>query len=163
MRAAGAALTRLDVRQVGVDALAFQRQVLLLLPAFWDDRDVGHLHHPVWFRQLGATALAARDETGALIGYLLGAPTPHGGYAHVVATLPAVRGQGAGRALYARFAAAITSDAPATVEAITMPTNTGSIAFHRRLGFTAELVEDYAGPGEDRVHFGVDAATLLDG
>ena len=153
----------MDVRTVGGDAVAFQREVLAMLPAFWDDRDVGHLHHPVWFRQLGATALAARDGTGALLGYLLGAPTPHGGYAHVVAALPAARGQGLGRALYARFAAGVSCGAPATVEAITTPTNTRSVAFHRRLGFTAELVEDYAGPGEDRVHLRADAATLLDG
>lgn len=152
----------MDVRPVDRDAPAFQREVLSLLAAFWGDRDVRHLHHPVWFRQLGRTALAARDETGVLIGYLLGAPTPHGGYAHVVATLPAVRGQGAGRALYAHFAAAVSAPAPAVVEAITMPSNTGSVAFHRRLGFTAALVTDYAGPGEDRVHFQVDAATLLD-
>ena len=153
----------MDVRPVGDDALVFQREVLSLLPLFWDDRDARHLHHPVWFRQLSGTALAARDETGALIGYLLGAPTPAGGYAHVVATLPAARGQGTGRALYARFAAAVSSSGPTTVEAITMPTNAGSVAFHRRLGFTAELVEDYAGPGEDRVLFRADAATLLGG
>lgn len=38
-------------------------------------------------------------------------------------------------------------------EAITTPENHGSVTFHERLGFTATLVPDYAGPGQARVHF----------
>lgn len=153
----------MQVESVAGDAPAFQREVLSLLPSFWDQRDVRHLHHPVWFRQFVHVALAARDEDGSLAGYLLGAPTPRGGYAHVIATLPAVRGQRVGAALYARFAAVVLAAPRSTVEAITVTTNTGSVAFHQRLGFTATLVKDYAGPGEDRVHFAVDAKTLLEG
>jgi L-amino acid N-acyltransferase YncA len=151
------------VGPVGDDAVAFQDEVLSLLPAFWGERDVQHLHHPVWFRQFGEAAFAARDGAGILHGYLLGARTPRGGYAHVIATLPAVRTRGTGRALYARFAAQVAADGGTTVEAITVPTNTGSVAFHQRLGFIATLVEHYAGPGQDRIHFAVHARTLLDG
>lgn len=35
--------------------------------------------------------------------------------------------------------------------AITTPGNSGSIAFHRALGFTAETVAGYSGPGADQV------------
>ena len=48
------------------------------------------------------------------------------------------------------------------MEAITVPTNAASVAFHQRLGCTATAVEDYAGPGEDRLHFTADVGTLLD-
>jgi len=37
------------------------------------------------------------------------------------------------------------------IDAITATTNTGSVAFHQRLGFFAEVVPDYAGPGQPRV------------
>lgn len=152
----------MEVGLVGRDAPALHGEVLSLLPAFWGGRDVRQLHHPVWFRQFGSTAVAARDEAGGLLGYLLGAPTPRGGYVHVIATLPAVRGRGTARTLYARFAAEVASTGRTTVEAITLPTNATSVAFHRRLGFSATLVEDYAGPGEDRVCFTVDVGTLLE-
>jgi hypothetical protein len=47
------------------------------------------------------------------------------------------------------------------LEAITATTNTGSVAFHERLGFSAEVVPDYAGPGQARVLFSL--AMLPDG
>lgn len=152
----------MDVGPVGRDAVAFQGEVLSLLPAFWGEGDVRHLHHPVWFCQFSEAAMAARDEAGTLMGYLLGARTPHGGYAHVIATLPTVRARGTGRAMYARFAEYVLARAGTTVEAITVPTNTGSVAFHQRLGFTAMPVQHYAGPGEHRICFTVDAKTLLE-
>jgi len=39
------------------------------------------------------------------------------------------------------------------LKAITSVANTGSIAFHRALGFEATVVDDYAGPGNPRVVF----------
>lgn len=150
----------MEIRPVR-DTAAFQQQVLSLLPRFWDDRDVRHLHHPVWFRQFGNSALAAHKEAGVLGGYLLEAATPAGGYVHLIATLPEVRGQRVGRALYARFASAVLARGGGVVEAVTSPANRGSIAFHERVGFRANLVTDYAGPGEDRVHFQADAGVLV--
>ncbi len=104
---------------------ALQSEVLSQLAAFWDERDVRHLHHPVWFRQFGEAALVVRDEAGSLTGCLLGSRTSDGGYVHVVATLATVRGRGVGRALYGRFAAEVSASGR------TMPTNAGSVAFHR--------------------------------
>lgn len=153
----------MEVGPVGRGAVAFHAEVLSLLPAFWGERDVRQLHHPVWFRQFGEAAVAARDESGTLIGYLLGGRTPLGGYAHVIATLPRVRARGTGRALYARFAEHVLAGAGTTVEAITVPTNTRSVAFHQRLGFTARLEQHYAGPDEHRMCFTVDAEVLLGG
>ena len=125
---------------------ALQREVLAALPAFWGPRDVRHLHHPVWFRQLGAGARAARRPDGRLVGYLLGTRTDALVYVHIVAVHADDRGRGVARALYEDVLAA-----GLPVEAITTPGNAGSLALHARLGFTAERVEDWAGPGEPRV------------
>lgn len=161
MRVPALASFSVEIQAAG-DEVLFQQEVLALLPLFWGGRDVRHLHHPVWFRQFGETALAARDAHGALCGYMPGAATPLGGYAHAVATLPEMRGHDVGRSLYARFAADVLARGGRAAEAITLPTNSGSIAFHQRLGFSAVLVADYAGPGEDRVHFRADAQMLLE-
>lgn len=127
--------------------------VLASLSAFWDGRDVQHLHHPVWFRQFGDDALVARDPAGALAGYLLAHCTPSLAYIHVVSVHPTFRGQGVARSLYDRLLAEAGRQGTERVEAITTPTNEVSVEFHLRLGFAAERVIDYAGPGEDRVVF----------
>lgn len=131
----------------------FQHEVLTLLPAFWDGRDVQHLHHPVWFRQFRSAAQAARTDGGALCGYLLGCVTTEVAYVHVVATLPEARGRSIARRMYEHVFRMAAEAGCQTVEAITVPGNTGSIAFHQAVGFTASLVRDYAGPGQDRVYF----------
>ena len=126
--------------------VALQREVLAALPEFWGGRDLRPLHHPVWFRQLGGAARTARTPDGRLVGYLLGTRTEELAYVHVVAVRADARGLGVGRALYGNVLAA-----GLPVEAVTTPGNAGSLAFHARLGFSAELVPDWAGPGEPRV------------
>jgi hypothetical protein len=52
------------------------------------------------------------------------------------------------------------------VRAVTSPVNTGSVAFHRRMGFRLEpgdaqagdipVATGYDGPGQDRVRFVID-------
>lgn len=129
----------------------FQSEVLATLGAFWEGRDVQHLHHPVWFRQFGDGALTARDTDGTLAGYVLAHCTPTLAYVHVIAVRPASRHRGVARDLYEAVFARAAAHGAAAVEAITNPQNRGSVAFHIRLGFAAELVTDYAGPGQDRV------------
>jgi ribosomal protein S18 acetylase RimI-like enzyme len=123
------------------------------LEAFWGDRDVMHLHHPLWFRQLGAHALAARREDGLLVGYLLGFVVSPVGYVHAVAVRSGMRMGGVASALYSSFLERATAAGADVVEAITTPSNKESVAFHRRLGFHDELVADYAAPGQPRVLF----------
>jgi L-amino acid N-acyltransferase YncA len=65
-----------------------------------------------------------------------------------------MRGSGLGRVLYERFFALMRTDGRTVVHAVTSPVNTGSIAFHRAMGFSAaDPVVDYDGPGADRVVF----------
>jgi ribosomal protein S18 acetylase RimI-like enzyme len=76
---------------------------------------------------------------------------------------PSERGHGLGRRLYEAFFAAARARDCTVVRAVTAPVNTGSIAFHRRMGFQIEPARPgrggasgaagYDGPGQDRVRF----------
>ncbi|EPJ42817.1 hypothetical protein STAFG_0128 [Streptomyces afghaniensis 772] len=96
----------------------------------------------------------ARAEDG-IRGYVIGFVTPTGtGYVHLIATRDDARGTGLGRRLYAAFAQAARRQGAQRLKAITSVGNTGSIAFHRSLGFGTQIVEDYDGPGRPMVVFG---------
>jgi len=122
--------------------------ILADLPAYWGDRDVRHLHHPMFVREFGDTAFVAGDVDGYLFGFV--APA-HVGYIHAVAVHERRRGSGLGRHLHAAFAAAARARGATRLKAITGAANRESITFHERLGFTACLIPDYSGPGQDRV------------
>jgi L-amino acid N-acyltransferase YncA len=67
---------------------------------------------------------------------------------------PQARRQGLAHLLYARFFALARADGRTTVSAVTAPVNTGSIAFHRAMGFSVTgPVPGYDGPGRDLVRF----------
>lgn len=120
---------------------------------YWGDRDLRSLHLPALVREFGETCLVAQAED-EIRGDVIGFVTPTGaGYVHLIATRDDTRGTGLGRRLYAAFADAAYRQGARRLKAITSPGNTGSIAFHRRLGFDAETVNDYNGPGQARVVF----------
>jgi ribosomal protein S18 acetylase RimI-like enzyme len=97
--------------------------------------------------EFGSTCLVARADDG-IRGYVFGFVTPGGtGYVHLIATREDSRGTGLGRRLYTAFVEAAERDGARHLKAITSIQNTGSIAFHRSLGFDTEIVEDYNGPG----------------
>jgi ribosomal protein S18 acetylase RimI-like enzyme len=94
---------------------------------------------------------------GAPLAFLIGILSPAQAelaYIHFVGVAPAVRGRGVARQLYAEFFDLARADGRRAVSAITAPVNTGSIAFHRSLGFEVTgPVADYEGPGRDYVLF----------
>ena len=97
--------------------------------------------------------MVARDDN-VLVGYLLGAVTAQGlAYAHLIAVRADARNGGVGRRLYDAFLDGAERQGAHRVEAITTTTNAGSIAFHERLGFTAPVVTNYAGPDAPRILF----------
>jgi L-amino acid N-acyltransferase YncA len=56
--------------------------------------------------------------------------------------------------LYAEFFALARAEGRTAVSAVTAPVNTGSIAFHRAMGFSVTgPLADYDGPGHDLVRF----------
>jgi ribosomal protein S18 acetylase RimI-like enzyme len=75
-------------------------------------------------------------------------------YIHFVGVSPAARGQGYARLLYEEFFRLARSDGRTAVSAITAAANTGSVAFHRALGFSViGPVENYNGPGREMIVF----------
>ncbi len=127
--------------------LADLAEVLADHPKFWGDRDLRFLHQTVFVQEFSDTCLVARGPAGQIAGYLLGFTTPRGvGYIHAVAVRDTARGTGCGRAMYSRFAGTAAGQGAQSLKAITNLVNTGSAAFHRRLGFDVRQVEDYAGP-----------------
>jgi ribosomal protein S18 acetylase RimI-like enzyme len=122
--------------------------VLAELDRFWGGRDMRFLHQKVLVQEFGDTCLTARGPDGQIAGYLIGFPAPrHLGYIHAVAVRDSARGTGCGQALYRAFAAVVAAHGADRLKAITNVINTGSVAFHRRLGFDVRKVEDYDGPG----------------
>ncbi|POX51645.1 GNAT family N-acetyltransferase [Streptomyces sp. Ru71] len=129
------------------------RQVVADHPRYWGERDLRALHQPVFVQEFGATCLVARAEDG-IRGYLFGFVTPdRTGYVHLIATRDDSRGTGLGRRLYEAFTEAAHGQGAVRLKAITSVGNTGSIAFHRGLGFEARVEDDYDGPGRPMVVF----------
>jgi GNAT superfamily N-acetyltransferase len=129
--------------------------------AFWGDRELPALHHPLLVHDFGETALVIRSGGGEaggegdrVIAYLFGLLTPSAvGYVHLVAVREGRRREGFGRRLYERFDELARAHGARALKAFTQPANTRSIAFHRALGFSATETADYAGPGETRTVF----------
>jgi ribosomal protein S18 acetylase RimI-like enzyme len=115
---------------------------------FWGERDMRFLHLTALVQEFGETCLTARRSVGQIDGYLIGFTTPRRlGYIHAVAVRDTARHGGVAHALYQAFARAAVAQGATEAKAITNVTNTGSVAFHRRLGFDAARVEDYDGRG----------------
>ncbi|MFG2790928.1 GNAT family N-acetyltransferase [Streptomyces sp. NPDC048419] len=130
------------------------RQVLADHSRCWGERDLRDLHLLALVQEFGETCLVARSADDGILGYLIGFVTPaRTGYVHLIATRDDARGTGLGRELYAAFTEAARQQGAVRLKAITSLGNTGSVAFHRSLGFDVRVEEDYNGPGEDRVVF----------
>ena len=91
------------------------------------------------------------DLVGFLIGFLSQTKDDEA-YIHFVGVSPEHRGEGLGRELYERFFEEARGHGRTVVRCVTSPVNEDSVAFHEALGFEVDrVVEDYDGPGEDRV------------
>jgi GNAT superfamily N-acetyltransferase len=128
-------------------------QVLAEHSRYWGERDLRSLHLVTLVHEFPETCLVARADDG-IRGYLFGFVTPDAtGYTHLIAIRHDARGTGLGRRLYAAFEQAARRQGARRLKAITSVGNTGSVAFHRSLGFEARIVEDYDGPGRPMVVF----------
>ncbi|MCF3102053.1 GNAT family N-acetyltransferase [Streptomyces roseoverticillatus] len=140
----------MEIVQAGV---ADFHQVLADHPRYWGERDLRSLHLLAMVQEFGSMCLVARDGDG-IRGYVFGFVTPGGtGYVHLIATRDDARGTGLGRRLYTAFAEAVERLGARQLKAITSVGNTGSIGFHRSLGFEVRIVDDYDGPGRDMAVF----------
>ncbi|KPI32574.1 GCN5-related N-acetyltransferase [Actinobacteria bacterium OV320] len=144
--------------QIASAGVADFHQVLTDHARYWGERDLRSLHLLALVQEFGSTCLVARVEDG-IRGYVFGFVTPEGtGYVHLIATRDDARGTGLGRRLYAAFAEAAHRQGARRLKAITSVANTGSIAFHRSLGFEVKIVDDYNGPGLTMAVFDRDLA-----
>lgn len=93
------------------------------------------------------------DPVAFLVGFV--SPSqPHVGYIHFVGVHPDHRLGGTARDLYRHFFRVAVDAGCTEVHAITGAVNERSIAFHRRMGFTAsEPIDGYDGPGTSLVTF----------
>ncbi|MFI8849730.1 GNAT family N-acetyltransferase [Streptomyces sp. NPDC053499] len=158
------ALRQAHVRDHGTIVTCVQR--------WWGDsrtpqqaRELSLLLPKLFLQFFAGTSLVLEDDTGVR-GFLVGfhaADNDQEAYIHFVGVDPALRGQGMARTLYTAFFERAVEAGRTEVRAITSPANTGSIAFHRALGFTLEpgdrevdglpVHSDYDGPGQHRVCF----------
>lgn len=121
----------------------------------WFGRPVGPVMHRLFFEQLGPSGIWI-ERGGAPVGFLLGLISeaePDLAYVHFHVVSPAARGAGIGRRLYAEFGARMQARGCRRIRALAPLWNSGSIAFHERLGFAGERRAGYVGPGEDRIVF----------
>ncbi len=121
----------------------------------WWGGPTSALAHPSFFYEFGQYALIVEEE-GRLAGFLLGFITdanPRVAYVHLVGIDPEFRRRGVGRALYEEFTLRAKAAGATKIKAITTPGNQGSVEFHRALGYSVELVSDYAGPNRARYVF----------
>ena len=109
----------------------------------------------LFFIHFEGTSFVAEDTSGELLGFVCGflsQTADDEAYIHFIGVTPEDRGDGLGRALYERFFAEARANGRTSVRCVTSPVNQGSLAFHEAMGFQVErVVEDYDGPGEDRV------------
>lgn len=139
---------------------------------WWDDsrtpdqaRELSLLLPRLFLQFFSSTSLVLEDDTG-IKAFLVGfhsADNEHEAYIHFVGVDPELRGQGVARRLYEAFLQRAAEAGRTEARAITSPANTGSIAFHRAMGFDLEegdreidglpVHSDYDGPGQDRVCF----------
>jgi ribosomal protein S18 acetylase RimI-like enzyme len=139
--------------------------VIAVVDDWWGGRPMAGMLPRLFFEHFTGTSFAA-DRAGVLVGFLVGFQSqsrPGEAYIHFVGVQPGERGRGLGRRLYEAFFAAAGRRGCTVVRAVTAPVNTGSIAFHRRMGFQIEpgragpggiqITAGYDGPGQDRVRF----------
>jgi ribosomal protein S18 acetylase RimI-like enzyme len=130
-------------------------RLIAVLDDWWGGRPMGPLLPRLFLDHFAETSLVAEDGE-ELAGFLVGFLSPSRSdeaYIHFVGVHPARRRDGLARTLYDRFFGLARADGRTVVRCVTSPVNEGSVAFHRRLGFEAELVADHDGPGLDRVTF----------
>ena len=139
--------------------------VIAVIDEWWGGRAMAPMLPRLFFDHFADTSFAA-DRDGALAGFLVGFVSqsqPGAAYIHFVGVDPGERGHGVGRRLYGTFFDAVRARGCTRVRAVTSPVNTGSVAFHRRMGFRLEpgdvqvhgipVSAGYDGPGQDRVRF----------
>ena len=128
--------------------------VAAVIDDWWGGRAMRDMLPRLFFTHFRDTSFVA-EEGGELAGFLCGFLSqtyPDQAYCHFVGVAPAHRKSGLASDLYAHLFDAARAAGRSSVHCVTSPKNTGSIAFHTRIGFeVAAEVPGYDGSGESRV------------
>jgi ribosomal protein S18 acetylase RimI-like enzyme len=147
-------------------------RIVAAIESWWTDsrspaaaRELSLLVPRMFLQHFSGTSFVAEQDdrmAGFLIG-LLSFDRPADAYIHFVGVDPELRRTGLARRLYTAFFDVASRAGRSRVHCVTSPANTGSIGFHRRMGFElvpgdAEIDEvpvhrNYDGRGHDRVCF----------
>jgi ribosomal protein S18 acetylase RimI-like enzyme len=122
---------------------------------WWGGRPMTHLLPRLFFEHFQPTSFVIETENelvAFIIGFISQTKSNHA-YIHFVGVNPNYRKQGHANHLYDLFFNTVKVMGCNEVYCITTPVNTGSIAFHKAIGFDAQLTKDYAGEGQDRIVF----------
>lgn len=132
---------------------------------WWGGRPMRGLLPRLFFEHFRPTSFVLEEER-RLKGFLVGFRSqtdPAVAYIHFVGIAPNCRGRGYGRRLYQHFFGVVRGLGCSEVHCITSPVNSGSIQFHRHMGFEIETGNsqvdgvsvslDHGGPGQHRVLF----------
>lgn len=138
-------------------------EILENIVDFWgSDRTLG-VHHPMFIHEFGNTAFIIK-ENDKIIAYLFGflSQTSPTAYVHLVGVHKEHRNKGLGSKMYNHFIQYAKQNGCTMLKAITTPTNQLSIHFHKKFGMSPsgnknsegiEVIQNYSGPGQDRVVF----------
>lgn len=130
-------------------------RVISVLNDWWGGRRLTDLLPRLFFEHFQTTSFIVEDK-GSLAAFLIGFVSqthPDEAYIHFVGVNPELRKRGLAKGLYEKFFVTVRNMRCDTVRCITSPVNEGSIAFHKRMGFSISVATDYAGPGQDRILF----------
>ena len=130
-------------------------KVSSVLNVWWGGRSMTHLLPRLFFEHFQLTSFVI-EKKGELIAVLIGflsQTNPKKAYIHFVGVNPIYRKQGHANNLYELFFRTVRRVGCSEVNCITTPVNTGSIAFHKAMGFDDQLIKNYAGEGQDRIVF----------
>ncbi len=139
--------------------------IIAVVDQWWGGRQMAGLLLRLFFTHFQGTSFTI-EEGGQIIAFLIGFVSQtdsRQAYIHFVGIHPDHRQHGLGKQLYELFFETVRARGCHSVRCITAPINSGSIAFHRRMGFQIEksdreqdgvsFTADYDGPGHDRLLF----------
>jgi GNAT superfamily N-acetyltransferase len=138
-------------------------KILENIADFWGSDRTLSVHHPMFIHEFGNTAYVIK-ENNKIIAYLFGflSQTSPTAYVHLVGVHKEHQNKGFGSKMYKHFINHAKQNGCNMLKAITTPTNQLSINFHRKFGMTllgnknhngVEIIQNYSGPGQDRVVF----------
>jgi ribosomal protein S18 acetylase RimI-like enzyme len=159
----------MNIRHVQLDDYL---PIVTVMDDWWGGRRVSHLLPRLFFEHFRNTSFVIEQDDkiirqdDPIIAFLVGflsQSQPDEAYIHFVGVHPGYRDRRLGKTLYELFFKTVRQHNCTIVRCITSPVNTGSIAFHTRLGFQIEPQDtqangvsyntDHDGLGEPRVHF----------